>query len=72
MLASDCQDPLQDSKDVLNMLFREVPFIVVPFEVHDQLLTTCQRRGGERVDSCDGDFSVHVVVEWTKVESDQI
>ena len=40
VLASDCQDPLQDSKDVLNMLFREVPFIVVPFEVHDQLLTT--------------------------------
>ena len=72
VLASDCQDPLQDSKDVCNMLFRKVPLIIVPFEVHYQLLTSWQRRSGERVDSSNRDFSVHVVIEWTKVKSDQI
>ena len=72
VLASDCQDPLQDSKDVCNMLFRKVPLIIVPFEVHYQLLTSWQRRSGERVDSSNRDFSVHVVIEWTKVKSDQV
>ena len=71
-LVLDCQNSLQDPEDVLDVLLGKIPFVIVTLEVHDQLLTVRQSRGSERVNCIYGDFSVHVVVERTKVEGYQI
>ena len=54
------------------MLLGKIPFVIVALEVHNQLRTVRQSRGSERVNRVYGDFSVHVVVERTKVKGYQI
>jgi hypothetical protein len=71
-LVLDCQYSLQDPEDVLDVLLGKIPLVIGTLEVHDQLLTVRQSRGSERVNCIYRDFSVHVVVERTKVKGYQI